>query len=406
MWFSAFYTLGIQAYSLGLRIASLWHPKAKALLAGRARIPDDLEPLQQVNKPILWYHCASVGEFEQAIPLIETLENDAPAYQTLVTFYSPSGYAYAKKRYPTWTIAYLPNDTPAQVNYFVRKVRPHAAFFIKYEFWYNILHACQSKNIPVFLVSGIFRPHQLFFKPLGRFINRLLDPFTFFFVQDDISAQLLNSINIHQHAVTGDTRFDRVEKISRNPFHDAIIENFCTQTASHFVAGSVWNSDIPVLQQIVKALPNNTAIILAPHQIGHFDTDWIKEPIVFYSQYTNNNNARILILDTLGLLSAVYRLARISYVGGGFGHGLHNILEATVYLHPVLIGPRFEKFREAVNLVKLQAAIPITPENAAEQTTLLWHQSDEKQAVLTDYFNTQTNVSEKIAVYLKRNKYL
>ena len=258
----------------------------------------------------------------------------------------------------------------------------------------------------MFLVSGIFRPHQLFFKPLGRFINRLLDPFTFFFVQDDISAQLLNSINIHQHAVTGDTRFDRVEKISRNPFHDAIIENFCTQTASHFVAGSVWNSDIPVLQQIVKALPNNTAIILAPHQIGHFDTDWIKEPIVFYSQYTNNNNARILILDTLGLLSAVYRLARISYVGGGFGHGLHNILEATVYLHPVLIGPRFEKFREAVDLVKLQAAIPITPENAAEQTTLLWHQSDEKQAVLTDYFNTQTNVSEKIAVYLKRNKYL
>jgi 3-deoxy-D-manno-octulosonic-acid transferase len=168
----------------------------------------------------------------------------------------------------------------------------------------------------------------------------------------------------------------------------------------------VWDSDIPVLEKILQALPNNTRIILAPHQIGHFNTHWIKEPIVFYSQYKNNPKARILILDTLGLLSAVYRIARISYVGGGFGKGLHNILEATVYRQPVLIGPRFEKFREAVDLVKLQAALPITPENAAEQTTLLWHQSHEKQPVLNDYFNTHTNVSEKIVVYLKRNKYL
>lgn len=406
MWFSILYTLIIHAYGLGIRLVALWNPKAKALLQGRNNIPFDLEPLQQLNKPVLWYHCASVGEFEQAIPLIETLENDAPGYQPLITFYSPSGYAFAKKRYPHYTIAYLPNDTPAHVNYFLRKVRPHAAFFIKYEFWYNILKGCQTKNIPVFLVSGIFRSEQLFFKPYGGAFKRLLEPFTFLFVQDHASANLLSSIHINQHAITGDTRFDRVEKISHQPFNDAILTDFCTQTPSHFVAGSVWDSDIPVLEKILQALPNNTRIILAPHQIGHFNTHWIKEPIVFYSQYKNNTKARILILDTLGLLSAVYRIARISYVGGGFGKGLHNILEATVYRQPVLIGPRFEKFREAVDLVKLQAALPITTENAAEQTTLLWRQSHEKQPVLNDYFNTHTNVSEKIVVYLKRNKYL
>lgn len=406
MWFSILYTLLMHAYGLGIRLAALWNPKAKALLKGRNNIPFDLEPLQQQNKPVLWYHCASVGEFEQAIPLLETLENDAPGYQPLITFYSPSGYAFAKKRYPQYTIAYLPIDTPAQINYFLRKVRPHAAFFIKYEFWYNMLKGCQAKNIPIFLVSGIFRNEQLFFKSYGSALKRLLEPFTFIFLQDQNSAQLLNSINLHQHAVTGDTRFDRVEKISQHPLNDAILANFCAQTPTHFVAGSVWDSDIPVLEKIIHALPSQTRIILAPHQIGHFNTHWIKEPVVFYSQYTNNPKARILILDTLGLLSAVYRLARISYVGGGFGKGLHNILEAAVYRQPLMIGPSYHKFREAVDLVKLQAAIPITPDNAAEQTTLLWHQSQEKQAIINDYFNTQTNVSEKIVVYLKRSKYL
>lgn len=406
MWFSILYTFFIHAYGLGIRVVALWNRKAKALLQGRNNIPFDLEPLQQQNKPVLWYHCASVGEFEQALPLIETLENDAPGYQTLITFYSPSGYAFTKKRYPQYTIAYLPTDTPANVNYFLRKVRPHAAFFIKYEFWYNILKGCQTKNIPVFLVSGIFRSEQLFFKPYGRAFKRLLEPFTYFFVQDQTSANLLSSINIHQHAVTGDTRFDRVEKISHKPFHNEMLADFCSQTPSHFVAGSVWDSDIPVLNEIINALPADTRIILAPHQIGHFNTNWIKEPIVFYSQYQNKPKARILILDTLGLLSAVYRLARISYVGGGFGKGLHNVLEAAVYRHPVLIGPTFEKFREAVDLVNRQAAIPITPANAAIKTAQLWETSHEKQAVLNDYFNTQTNVSEKIVVYLKRSKYL
>lgn len=406
MLFPILYTMAMQGYYLGMRIASPFHPKAKLFINGRTHLANDLEPLNVQNKPVIWFHCASVGEFEQALPLIDAIQNDFPAYQTLVSFFSPSGYQFAKKRYPSLNICYLPFDTPSACEYFIRKVRPHLAIFIKYEFWYNILRACHRAQVPLFLVDGIFRSNQAFFKPYGNLFKPLLNPFTHFFLQNESSAQLLSQLGYSNHSVTGDTRFDRVLSISQKPFHIPILEQVCPKPGSAFVAGSVWDTDIPVLTEIIQELPKNMPIILAPHQPGHFNTAWIKEPFTLYSQFKENNTARILILDTLGHLSSSYRLARFAYVGGGFGKGLHNILEATIYGTPVLIGPQFQKFQEAVDLVELAAAFPISPENAAEKTRLVLGKGESISKTLSHYFETRTNVSDKILVFLKRGKFL
>lgn len=406
MVFPLLYTIAMQGYYLALRLTAPFHAKAKLFIQGRQEIPFDLEKIKNQNKPIVWVHCASVGEFEQALPLIEAVENDFPAYQCLVSFFSPSGYQFAQKRYPKLHITYLPYDTPANCNYFVRKVRPHIAIFIKYELWYNILNACRNAEIPLFLVDGIFRENQIYFSRSAPLLKSLFRPFTHFFLQNEKSAQLLSGIGFSNHSVVGDTRFDRVIALSQKPINDNILNQFCPEHRTAFVAGSVWDSDIPVLNEIIRTLPKNMPIILAPHQPGHFTTHWINEPVITYTQFNRFNGERILILDTLGLLSATYRLGIFAYVGGGFGKGLHNILEAGVYGNPVLIGPTYTKFQEAIDMVNLTLALPITPENAAQKTQYILDNIDTLRPKLANYFHSRTNTTEKIMVFLKKADFL
>ena len=400
------YTIAMQGYYLALRLAAPFHTKANQFIQGRKQIPFDLEKIKKQNKPVVWFHCASVGEFEQALPLIDAVHNDFPGYQCLVSFFSPSGYQFAQKRYPELLITYLPFDTPANCEYFIRKVRPHIAIFIKYELWYNILNTCRKAEIPLFLVDAHFRENQIYFSRLAPLLNPLFRPFTHFFLQNETSAQLLSGVGFSNYSVVGDTRFDRVIAVSLSPLNDNILNRFCPEHRTAFVAGSVWDSDIPVLNEIISALPKNMPIILAPHQPGHFNTHWINEPFITFTQFDRYKNERILILDTLGLLSATYRLARIAYVGGGFGKGIHNVLEAGVYGNPVLIGPNYKKFREALEMVNRNVAFPVTPENTVQKIQFILENIEALRPTLTHYFNSRTNATEKIMVFLRKAEFL
>lgn len=406
MVYPVLYTIAMQGYYLALRLAAPFNRKAKQFIEGRKHIPFDLDKIKAKNKPVVWLHCASVGEFEQALPIIEAIHNDFPAYQCLVSFFSPSGYQFAQKRYPQLLITYLPYDSPAQCDYFIRKIRPHIAIFIKYELWYHILNTCASARVPLFLVDGIFRKNQLFFSRLAPLFKPLFRPFKHFMLQNEESGHLLSRIGFSNYTIMGDTRYDRVMSTSRQAFNEPIMNRFCSTLGTAFVAGSVWDSDIPVLKEIIRTLPKNMPIILAPHQIGHFNTAWLNEPFIQYTQFEHFNGERILILDTLGLLSASYRFGLFAYVGGGFGKGIHNILEAGVYGNPVLIGPKFQKFLEAETMVKQQMAFPISPENAASKTQYLLENAHTLRPKLTAYFDGSSNATDKIMVFLKKAEFL
>ncbi|MCC7030109.1 MAG: 3-deoxy-D-manno-octulosonic acid transferase [Chitinophagaceae bacterium] len=400
------YNIGIRFYYLLVFMASLRNEKAKKWIAGRKSALQQLKDQKGRSTRTIWFHCASVGEYEQALPLIELMKESYGQFQLLVTFFSPSGYEYARLKYPAQYITYLPLDTAVNMRQFVKEADPVAVFIIKYEFWYHLLKTLSDKNIPVFLISGIFRKQQLFFHPAGILHRKMLGFFTHLFVQDTGSADLLSTLKIKQVTVAGDTRFDRVISNKSVPFQDMQIQRFAGDQQV-FIAGSVWNSDIPVLKAIVEALPAEWRILIAPHEPGHFQTDWIAEPFCFYTAQTSPP-ARIMVLDTIGLLSRLYRFADFVYVGGGFGKGIHNILEPAVYFKPVLIGKNYHKFKEAHDLLALGAALTVNSENAAILIkNTIFDEIKYLQIVnsLKSYIAANTNLSEKILVlvstYLK-----
>jgi 3-deoxy-D-manno-octulosonic-acid transferase len=384
-----------------LFIASLWNEKAAKWIKGRRSVLKQIRQTKRLNCKTIWFHCASVGEYEPALPLIGMMEEQYGQYQILVTFYSPSGYEYAKAKYPSQCITYLPLDTVGNVKAFIAEADPVAVFVIKYEFWYHLLATLKRKHIPVFLVSGIFRKEQLFFHFAGGFYRKILHFFTHFFVQDQESLDLLRSVQIENVTVAGDTRFDRVLSNRNSPFSDAKIETF-TGHDPVFIAGSVWNTDIPVLRSIMDALPAGWKILIAPHEIAHFQTDWIREPFCTYSSL-QDSGGRVMIIDTMGILSKLYRLSTFVYVGGGFGRGIHNILEPAVYLKPVLIGQNYHKFKEARDLLALGGAFSVNSENAGflvKNTMLDENKYLQIVNLLNAYITANSNLSEKILVFV------
>jgi 3-deoxy-D-manno-octulosonic-acid transferase len=404
--FSLFYTIGIRFYYLSIRIASIWNPKAKKWIAGRKSIPYDIEKITSGSKEIIWFHCASVGEFEQGYPLLKMLRNEYPKYAFHITFFSPSGYDFVKQKYPTESLSFLPYDINADLYFFIRKIKPKAVILVKYEIWYRLIKLLNESAIPTFLISGFFRPDHFYFKWYGKPFIQSLKKLNHLFLQEEKSQTLLHSIGVDNTTVVGDTRFDRVIETCLLDFQDSVIENFI-QKSPVFIAGSVWESDQVVLNKIIQSLPSDWKIILAPHEFAHYNTDWIQEKTDFYTK-EKENNARILILDTMGLLSRIYRFASLTYVGGGFDKGLHNILEPAVYHKPILIGPNFSKFNEAVQLVKLKCVFVV--ENN-EKTSILIQKLiydipflDSIQTKLETFISANTNVSDKIAVYIRKNK--
>jgi len=323
------------------------------------------------SKPWLWFHAASLGEFEQGRPIMERIRTEHPEYSILLTFFSPSGYEVRKNYAGADLICYLPFDTILNVRRFLNLVKPQKVFFIKYEFWPNYLTALKHRHIPTYLISGIFRKEQLFFKNYAPFYRRMLNSFTHLFVQNQVSVDLLASIGRKEEvSISGDTRFDRVLEIRAAAKDLPIAEHFAKSAKGNvLVAGSSWPKDEALFIPYFNEHPE-LKLIIAPHEIHeeHLLTieAQLNRPCLRYSQMTSENagNFDCLIIDCFGLLSSIYRYGNIAYIGGGFGSGIHNTLEAAVYGIPVIFGPNFAKFHEAKELLACGGAFTIDSETA------------------------------------------
>lgn len=351
------YNLAIQSLSLGARFASLFNQKARALVSGRKNLLTSVQHSLVSNRsPIIWIHCASLGEFEQGRPIIERLRKEFDNHKILLTFFSPSGYE-VRKNYPGADyIFYLPFDTPSNARKWVEVTNPVLAIFIKYEFWYNYSGELRKARIPLISASAIFREDQVFFKNIGTPMRKVLRNFDHFFVQNQVSAKLLHGIGITNVTIAGDTRFDRVYEITSSRESILIAEKFKSNDKV-MVAGSCWHEDMEVLAPFITETP--IKFIIAPHEITEAFLTEIERSIVGktirFSKVNNETDlegAKVLLIDNVGMLSKLYRYGEFAFVGGAFGKGLHNILEAACYGIPVFFGNKnYQKFNEAQELI-------------------------------------------------------
>ena len=350
--------------ALLLPIIGVFHKKIKLFIHGRSKTFSEISKLK--NLKTIWLHAASLGEFEQARPIIEDIKKNYPDYKILVTFFSPSGYEIRKNYNLADVICYLPLDSKSNARKFIKEVNPTLAIFIKYEFWPNLLNELKLKEVPTILVSGILRKKQLFFKSYGGFMRDSLKAFHHFFVQDENSKSLLSSINFDNVTVAGDTRFDRVSKILEQNNSLDFINEFKNDNYT-IVAGSTWQEDEELLVDYINnKASENEKFIIAPHNIKQEPIlelqKSIKKKTVLYSQLRHDLNLKeyqVFIVDTIGILTKIYATADVAYVGGGLKTGLHNILEPATFGIPVVIGNKYNKFKEAVDLVKIGGCISI-----------------------------------------------
>lgn len=353
------YNFFIHLYVLLLHCLALFNDKVKTMLNGERQCFGVLRTIPQ-NKKVIWFHCASLGEFEQGRPLIEKMKETYPQYGILLSFYSPSGYEIRKNySFADWVV-YLPNDTKRNAEKFVSLSNPSIVFFIKYEFWYNYIRALKGRRL--FQVSLILRPSQYFFKSYGKWFVRQLSNFEYFFVQNEQTMKLLNSKGFENVCVTGDTRFDRVAGIAKQAKRFPLIETFCQSDKKIILAGSTWEPDEKILAKVFDKM--NFKLIIAPHLINNSHISFIKslfEDSVLYSEQDERNLAdkKVLVIDCIGILSSLYQYCDIAYIGGGFGDGIHNTLEAATFGKPVFFGPNYHKFKEAIELIERRAAFPI-----------------------------------------------
>ena len=350
---------------IGVAIASLFNKKVKKMWTGERQAVKVLKEKVDPEARYIWFHAASLGEFEQGRPLIEHLRETHPEYKILLTFFSPSGYEVRKNYEGADIICYLPLDTIRNARRFLRAVKPVMAFFIKYEFWYNYLHILQHRGVPTYSVSSIFRPDQIFFQWYGRQYGRVLKCFTHFFVQNMESKALLAKLGITDVDVVGDTRFDRVLQIKEASKQLPIVEQFTAHAQKVFVAGSSWLPDEEIFIKYFD-IHKDWKLIIAPHVISDEHLSQIFEllkgrRVVRYTEATEKNvkDAEVLIIDCFGLLSSIYHYGTVSYVGGGFGVGIHNVLEAAVWDIPVVFGPNNKHFQEAQGLMLVQGGFEI-----------------------------------------------
>ena len=353
------YNLIIYLYLLGVAVYSRFNEKVRKMWRGERDAFRVLREKVDPSAQYVWFHAASLGEFEQGRPLMEQLRRDHPEYKILLTFFSPSGYEVRKNYEGADIICYLPLDTITNARRFLRTIRPVMAFFIKYEFWYNYMHILKHRGVPVYSVSSIFRPDQVFFKWYGRQYGRVLHCFTYFFVQNEISKELLANIGITDVSVVGDTRFDRVLQIKEAAKQLPIVEEFVSNNEEGvFVAGSSWPPDEEIFIKYFNQHPE-WKLIIAPHVIGEDHLRQIEKllegrKVLRYTSAAEKmvNDYDVLIINCFGLLSSIYRYGDVAYVGGGFGVGIHNLLEAAVWDVPVFFGPNNQKFQEAQGLKK------------------------------------------------------
>ena len=377
------YNLIIYLYQLGVIIASLFNEKVRKMWRGEREAVRILKEKVDPNAKYVWFHAASLGEFEQGRPLMEQLRQEHPEYKILLTFFSPSGYEVRKNYEGADIICYLPLDTITNARRFLRTIRPVMAFFIKYEFWYNYLHILKHRNVPVYSVSSIFRPDQVFFKWYGHQYSRVLNCFTRFYVQNEVSRELLATLGVENVTVVGDTRFDRVLQIKADAKQLPVVESLTPipspkgEGSKVFVAGSSWQPDEDIFIPFFNE-HKDWKLIIAPHVIGEDHLQQIAKQLdvigFSHARYTRlaaqgdttplalrrGDGGEALIIDCFGLLSSIYRYGDVCYVGGGFGVSIHNTLEAAVWGKPVIFGPENKKFQEAQGLKACGGGLEIT----------------------------------------------
>jgi len=391
-------------------VIALFNEKIKLFVDGRRETFSKIAKLK--NEKTIWFHAASLGEFEQARPIIEEIKSNYADYKILVTFFSPSGYEIRKNYNLADVVCYLPLDSKRNARKFIKEVNPTLAIFIKYEFWPNFLNELKKKKVPTILVSGILREKQLFFKWYGGFMRKSLDAFHYFFVQDKNSKELLNSINLNTVTIAGDTRFDRVSKILEQENSIDFINEFKNNQYT-IVAGSTWQEDEKLLiDYINNKASESEKFIIAPHNIKQeaiFEMKKLinKKTILFSEKEGKNlSESQVFIIDTIGILTKIYAAADVAYVGGGLKTGLHNILEPATFGIPVVIGNKYDKFKEAVDLVSLKGCISIS--NHQEfSTTFTKLKSDEGFRISTGninkkYIQDHLGATKLIMNYLKK----
>ncbi|MFW6268208.1 MAG: 3-deoxy-D-manno-octulosonic acid transferase, partial [Marinilabiliaceae bacterium] len=352
------YQFGISLYNLMAWLAAPFNEKARQLKKGQKAVWQQLKEWSP-DGPVIWVHCASLGEFEQGRPVIEAIKTQHPGKKIALTFFSPSGYEIRKNYQGADLVLYLPPDTPGCATRFVDALNPEMAVFIKYEFWPFFFLTLQKRNIPIYSVSAIFRRQQVFFKWYGHWFRKALKAVTRFYVQDKKSGELLSSLGFSNYTVAGDTRFDRVKATVDAAVDVPVAASFAAYAGFVLVAGSTWPPDEEMLIRYINQAPEDVRMIIAPHEVHEAHISQLEQKLTVPSfRYTRANDdgfdqARIMIVDTIGLLSAIYRYGHVAYIGGGFGKGIHNTLEAATYGIPVIFGPRYQKFKEARDLLSV-----------------------------------------------------
>jgi 3-deoxy-D-manno-octulosonic-acid transferase len=412
------YNTGIYLYTLFIRIAAINNKKAAAWVKGRKGLLELIEKSLDKSKRYTWFHFASLGEFEQGSPVLERLKSENPELPVVITFFSPSGYEI-RKNYPLADyVFYLPVDTKTNAFEFIRLINPKIAIFTKYEYWYHYFEELSKKNIPLYVISGRFRKEQIFFKWYGGLHRQILSNVSHFFVQNKISSDLLNDIGLKNVTVNGDTRFDRVAFNASNAKEIQIIADF-SEESKVFIGGSTWPEDEKLIAILLDNYPE-WKFIIAPHEVKPERINEITTLFpnsIRYSEIKNletdpdknhnpNSNFRVLIIDNIGLLSSAYQYGKIAYIGGGFGVGIHNTLEAVAFGLPVIFGPNYQKFPEAIELLSIGAANSIKNYNdlAIVMETL---KIDTKREALgkaaTDYVKSNTGATKAILDYIRNN---
>jgi len=389
---SILYTISIQIYVIAIRIAALFNVKAKLWIKGRKAIFQKLAEATKEDQDIVWFHCASLGEFEQGKTVIESYKIKHPSHKILLTFFSPSGYEIRKNYDGVDWVFYLPADTKKNAKQFISIVNPIKVIFIKYEFWFNYMAELNKKNIPFYSVSSIFKKEQSFFK--YDWFAKQLNNVSHFFVQDQNSKELLKNIGFTNCTVAGDTRFDSVITNTKNAISIPLIEDF-SKNKTTIICGSTWPKDEALLAKYIKKNPHYNYII-APHELQHISELKNQTNALLFSKANNINikNSNVLIIDSIGILSNIYKYGNLAYIGGGFEKGIHNILEATAFGLPVLFGPNYKKFNEATELIKQKGAISISNYKELTSAINFFNTFDKKIAI--NYIKEHSGATTKI----------
>ena len=401
------YRFGLSIFYILMKFASLWHPKAKLWVSGRQHWEKKLRSKVGKIESSVWFHFASLGEFEQGRPVLEALKKAEPKTNIIISFFSPSGYEIHKNYPLALAVCYLPLDTPNNAATFIEIIKPKYAVFTKYEYWFYFFRTLHQQHIPLYLISGIFRKNQAFFSWYGGFYRQMLGFISYFFVQNEESKTLLNSLGITQVAVSGDTRFDRVIENAKNKKELREIEAFCG-SSKVMVAGSTWPTDEELLNTIIESY-TDWKFIIAPHEISEANIQGLEKQLlgktIRYSKLEAHKSAppQVLIVDNIGLLSSLYAYGTIAYIGGGFGNGIHNTLEAAAFSLPVIFGPNYQKFQEAKDLIELKAGFSISNQAELNDCFKLLLQSDthkeagkQAKAYVDEHTGATAQIIEKI----------